>query len=303
MMLLSRIERLWALETFRPDIALSRDESSVFLPWIIALMVYLAALTLAGGLTLNHTVKTNRAAQDNSFSVQLAYKAEQPAELAQKALTIIRQTPNIAKAEILDAAHISALVEPWLGKNASLENLPLPVIIDVEVEEDMEINLPLLKTRLEGISPNVTIDDHKQWADQFSEFVHKIQIMLFSVSLIIITTTAAMVVFASKMSLKIHKGTVNLLHRLGAYDSYIAKQFQQHAALLTLKGAFMGSGLAAGTLLILHIMAVNINSPLFPSFAMTFSHWGILFALPFCMSLLALLSTRLSVLRTLMRMP
>ena len=105
------------------------------------------------------------------------------------------------------------------------------------------------------------------------------------------------------MSLKIHRGTVALLHRLGAYDSYIAKQFQEHAALLTLKGAFVGSGLAAGTLIILHIMAASIKSPLFPEFVMNFTHWSILFLLPFFMSFIALIFTRISVLNTLIRIP
>jgi cell division transport system permease protein len=302
-MLMARIQRLWALERFRPDIALSRDESSYFLPWIIALMVYLAALTLAGGLTLNRTVSATRATQDDTFSVHLPYKAEQPDELVQKVLTLLRKTPGVAKADSLDSARIKPLVAPWLGKSTSLDNLPLPVIIEVEMTEDAKVDIDALTARLQAIAPGTDVDDHKQWAHQFSDFVYKIQWMLFAVSLVILSTTAAVVVFASKMSLKIHRGTVNLLHRLGAYDVYIANQFQHHAALLTLKGAFMGSGLAAGTLIILHIMASSINSPLFPSFAMTFPHWGILFALPFCMSVIALVSTRISVLRTLMRMP
>ena len=37
----------------RLDIPLNRDSSVRFLPWIIALMVYLAGLALAGTLVLN----------------------------------------------------------------------------------------------------------------------------------------------------------------------------------------------------------------------------------------------------------
>lgn len=297
------IQRFSLRGRYRPDIALWRDESSRFLPWIIALMVYLAALTLTGGLTLNRTVKATRAAQDNTFSVHLPYSGDHAKDDAQKAIDIIKQAKGVEKAQAVESARISAMVEPWLGKNASLSNLPLPTIIDVEITEGAAVDMTTLKTRLQSVAKDVLIDDHKQWAGQFSSFVHKIQWMLFAVSLVIITTTAAVVVFASKMSLKIHKSTVSLLHRLGAFDSYIARQFQEHAALLTLRGAFIGSGLAAGTLIILHIMAHSINSPLFPTFAMTFSHWGILFSLPFVMSLIALISTRYSVLSTLMRLP
>ena len=283
--------------------ALSRDESSRFLPWIVALMIYLAALMLAGGLTLNRTISASDSMQERSFSVHIPYGSKNTKELTDKALSMIRGTEGIKQAELMDMAHMSALVEPWLGKSTSLENLPLPTIIDAEIAEDAAVNIPLLASRLQGLLPGIQLDDHKQWAEQFASFVHKVQWMLFGLTMFIISTTAAVVVFASKMSLKIHRGTVNLLHRLGAYDTYIAQQFQHHAALLTLKGAFVGSGLAAGTLILLHLMAEHIRSPLFPSFAMTFSHWGILMALPFGMSALAWLFTRLSVLKTLNRIP
>ena len=130
-----------------------------------------------------------------------------------------------------------------------------------------------------------------------------VQWMLFIIAVMIMSASAAVVIFACKTSLKIHRSTVALLHRLGAYDEYIARQFQQHAALLALKGAFVGSGIAAGTMLMLHLMARHIESPLFPSFALGLSHWVILMSLPLLMSLIALASARMSVLATLKRMP
>lgn len=299
---LEQIIRVWKLRAWRPDIALSRDESTRFLPWIVALMIYLAALTLAGGLTLNRTINAAGSAGNRDFSIHIPASAKSK-DITDKALTLVQQTDGVKTAEVMDVKKMESLVEPWLGKSSSLENLPLPTIIEVQIKDNTDINLPLLASRLQGVAPGTEIDDHKQWAEQFTGFVHKVQWMLFTVSLVIMSTTTAVVVFASKMSLKIHRGTVNLLHRLGAYDTYIASQFQQHAALLTLKGAFVGSGLAAGTLIILHVMAEHIRSPLFPSFAMTFSHWGILVGLPFLMSVIALLSTRISVLSTLARIP
>lgn len=310
MSILTRIESLWALDGFRPDFALSRDESGRFLPWIIALMVYLAALTLAGGITLNRTISVSSTIQDSSFSVHIPAKSGQKGEtlekkndVADKVLKALRETPGVTKAELMDYSRISKLVEPWLGKNAGLDNLPIPTIIEVETDKEFFKDDGSIEKKLKEIAPDSKLNDHKEWANQFSNFVEKIQLMLFAVSLLIMTSAAAVVVFASKMSLKIHRGTVALLHRLGAYDVYIAEQFQQHAALLTLKGAFVGSGLAAGTLIVLHIMAASIKSPLFPEFAMNFTHWGILFLLPFAMSFIALIFTRISVLASLLRIP
>lgn len=303
MSLAARIRKALKLEKFRPDVPLSRDETSRFLPWIIALMVYLAALTLAGSFTLHRTVTAGHSAQVRSFSVHLPHNNDKAQETANKALAMVRATPGVAHAELVDMAHIKEMVEPWFGKSDALAGLPLPSIIEAKIAVGSQVDTAALRTQLATLSPGVDIDDHKQWIAQFSGFVHMVQWILFSIAFMIMSASAAVVIFACKTSLKIHRSTVALLHRLGAYDGYIASQFQKHAALLALKGAFVGSGLAAGTMLLLHMMAVHIDSPLFPSFSLSLSHWVILFALPLLMSVIALASARVSVLAALTRMP
>ncbi len=303
MTLFSHMRRLSAWDSFRPDIALSRDESSRFLPWIIALMVYLAALTLTSSFTLHHTVTAGHSAQAESFSVHIPHANEKNEETAEKVLALIKSAPEVADASIVSLGRIKELLEPWLGKSDALNALPLPVIIEAQLIPGSAMDYGMLKNKISAIAPGAEIDDHKQWISQFSGFVHLVQWVLFSIALLIIMATATVVIFACKTSLKIHRSTINLLHRLGAVDSYIAGQFQYHAALLALKGAFVGSGFAAGTLLALHLMALHINSPLFPSLRLSLLHWVILFSLPLMMSFISLISARFSVLATLHKMP
>jgi cell division transport system permease protein len=301
--LFSHFHRFWTLESFKPDIALARDEASRFLPWIIALMVYLAALTLAGSFTLHRTVMAGHAAQIQSFSVHLPHMNDKADETVDKVLSVVKNTPGVTDAQIVTIGRIKEMVEPWLGSSAALSSLPLPMIIEGKLAASASIDYAQLKAKIDTIAPGSDIDDHKQWIAQFSSLVHLVQWVLFVIAFFIIAATAFVVIFACKTSLKIHRSTVSLLHRLGAMDSYIARQFQNYAALLALKGAFVGSGFAAGTILGIHIMARHIDSPLFPSFALTLSHWLILVTLPLFMSLLALLSARTSVLATLHKMP
>ncbi len=288
---------------FKPDIALSRDEASRFLPWIIALMVYLAALILAGSFTLSHTISMSRNAQVESFSVHLPHMAEGEKETSDKVLALVKNTAGVKDASLVTTDHIKEMVEPWLGKSEALNSLPLPVIIEGKVKSGETIDYDALKSKVQAVVPGADIDDHKKWLAQFSEFVNVVQYTLMIIAIFIISATAVIVIFACKTSLKIHRNTVNLLHRLGAMDGYIAKQFQDFAALLTLKGSFIGCGLAAFTLLVLHIMGRSINSPLFPTFALSFAHWAILFCLPLIMSLLALIAARVSVLTALHKIP
>lgn len=287
---------------FHTDIALSRDEASRFLPWIIALMVYLAALVLAGSFTLSSTIKASHHAQTQSFSVHLPHPSDKDHDPSAKALDLVKTTSGVSDAEIISTERIEQMVEPWFGKGSALASLPLPVIIDAKIAPGATIDFDSLKSKLSLLVPGATIDDHKKWIVQFSSFVGVIQTTLLFIAVLIIASTACMVVFACKTSLKIHRGTVNLLHRLGALDNYIATQFQNHAAFLTLKGAFIGSGFASFTLLGLHAMAHRLDSPLFPAFTLSLMHWLILFTLPLIMSALALIVARLSVLDSLRRM-
>jgi cell division transport system permease protein len=287
----------------RTDIALSRDESSQFLPWIIALMVYLAALILTGSFTLSSTIKASHNAQMQSFSVHLPHTAANTQDTSDKVLDLVKGTPGVESAEIITPARIQEMVEPWFGKSGAITNLPLPVIIEAKIQKGQNVDYEALKSRIMLIVPNATLDDHKKWLGQFSAFVGIVQLTLLVITLFIIMTTACVVIFACKTSLKIHRGTVHLLHRLGALDSYIAGQFQSHAAFITLKGAFIGSGFASLTMMGLHQMAHQLGSPLFPSFTLSLGHWLILFSLPLVMSGLAFVAARVSVLSNLRRMP
>ncbi|HEU5046884.1 MAG TPA: hypothetical protein VFT64_03490 [Rickettsiales bacterium] len=293
----------WLHLDVRADIALSRDEASRFLPWIIALMVYLAALVLAGSFTLSHTIAATDNAQVWSFSVNLPHIADKDHDPSAKVLALIRETGGVKSADILSTARMQKMVEPWFGKTDALGNLPLPTVIEAQLTPGVTLDYEALRARITALAPGATLDDHKKWMAQFSSFIGAVQTTLTIIAILIISTTASVVIFACKTSLKIHRGTVNLLHRLGAVDGYIASQFQNHAALLTLKGAFIGSGFAAITLLVLHFMAHHLDSPLFPSFSLSLFHWFILFALPLFMSMLALAAARMSVLRSLSRAP
>ena len=295
-----RLRKIFSFELDH-DIALSRDGTGEFLPWIIALMVYLTTLTLASGFTLNHIITTSHNSQLESFSVNLPHLDNK--ESADKILNIVKNSFGVKEASITSNEKLKELISPWLGKSEALDNLPLPVIIEVKLVKDTIFDYELLKKKIKEITPNIQIDDHKKWLEQFADLVGIIKIVLFIIALMIISATSFIVIFACKTSLKIHRSTVNLLHRLGAVDAYIAKQFQNYAAFLTLKGSFIGSGLAGATLVGLHIMAQTIKSPLFPSFAFSLQHWLLIFFMPIFMSFLALISARLSVLNNLRKVP
>ena len=86
------------------DIPLNRDGSGRFLPWLIALMVYLAGLALAGMLVLNGALQRWDRSLSGTLTVQLPPAPSDPGKgdggLA-AALQLLRITPGVVSAEPL----------------------------------------------------------------------------------------------------------------------------------------------------------------------------------------------------------
>ena len=114
--------------------------------------------------------------------------------------------------------------------------------------------------------------------------------------------TTGTVVFVTRTGLAIHHESIEVLHLIGAQDSYIARQFANRALMLGLRGGLMGLILAAPTLWGIGSIAHSMYSGFFPNFSLSLVHWVILACIPMLVALIAMISARLTVMKTLTRM-
>ncbi|HXP02783.1 MAG TPA: hypothetical protein VN808_01600 [Stellaceae bacterium] len=233
----------------RLDLPLRQDASDRFLPWIIALMVYLAA---AGGVVL---IWLGDALHNWNSELASTWTLQVPADASavriELTLGALRQTKGIVSARLLDPAETAKLLEPWLGKSVPIDTLPLPRLIDIQVDPATPINLEPLRKQLESIVPNAQLDNNSSWLGDMRKFARRIEgvigVGVVVVTLLIVTT----VVFIARIGLAIHRSVIELLHLLGAQDAYIARQFQVHALWLGLRGGVIGDVAAAVTVAVL----------------------------------------------------
>src|SRR3546814_8077793 len=64
--------------------------------------------------------------------------------------------------------------------------------------------------------------------------------MALVVVLLVVLAASIMVAFVPRMGLAAHQRSIELLHMIGAQDSYVARQFQNHALRLGLRGGLIG---------------------------------------------------------------
>ena len=98
----------------RSDLPLDKDTLNRFLPWLIAFMVFLAVLAMAGMLVLNTTTARWERGISGTLTVQIT-PADDPSkddERLQRVLSILAQMPEVAYYEALTKDKLIALLEP-----------------------------------------------------------------------------------------------------------------------------------------------------------------------------------------------
>jgi cell division transport system permease protein len=267
-------------------------------------MVFLAVLALAGTFILNGLVATWDHNMSGTMTVQLP-AADQPKKNqanVNKVLKILRDTPGIQSARAVTSGEMMGLLEPWLGRAASLADLPLPQLIDVTLTPGGDVQVKALAKRLDAAVPHANIDDHRVWLAKFLRLIRTVQIIALSVLILIGLATVGTVIFTTRTGLAVHQEAIEVLHLIGAQDSYIARQFATRAMVLALRGGLFGLAIAIPTLIALGILSAAMKAGTMPVLTMGVDEWIMIGILPFITAFLAMMTARFTVLRSLAKM-
>lgn len=244
----------------RADLPLNRHAATRFVPWVIAVMVYLAALALAGGMLLGDATARWTAGLAGTITVQLmpnpAGKDATEADL-KKALAVLKAEPGIVRAAVLGEAETRKLIEPWLGTAASAD-LPLPRLIDVSARSGGAVDLDELRRKLGEAVPAARLDSHRQWLAPAVDFARSVEFLALIILLLTVAAAVVAVIFAARSGLAAHQRMIEVLHFMGARDSFIARQFERQAMLQALIGGAIGLPAAVLTLLLVGWVAGDI---------------------------------------------
>jgi cell division transport system permease protein len=303
----------------RGDLPLDRDPTGRFLPWLVALMVYLAALALVCAMVMSKMVERWDTGLSGSITVQVPPKQDAPGGPAgagaparasldadaslDAVIEILLATPGVISAEVLEPDEIVRLLEPWLGAGASYGDLPLPELIAVGIDPSAAPDFEKLSQRLARAAPGTILDDHQSWLGQLLDLARSIELVAALVVVLVGASAVTMVVFATRMGLAIHGRVIELLHLIGAQDSYVAREFEMHSLKLALRGGVFGLALAVITVVLVERLFERMEAALLPDLTLLPGEWALLALLPLVVAGIAMLTARLTVLGTLGRMP
>ena len=273
------------------------------MPWVIAIMMFLTVLAAAAGLGLGRAAESLGADLSNRITIQIVEANPDLRDAQAEAATErLRSLSGVTGVRRLDQAEMQQLLEPWLGKAGLDADLPIPAMIDVDLTAEAYRRLDAIRGAIIDVAPSARVDDHAQWLAPLAKLIESLRILAMTLVLLMVGATAATVVLAARAALDTHRGTIEVLHLMGATDIQVARLFQRRIALDALFGGLVGLVAAAAVLLAIGNRVGAIGSELLGSAGLPVASWLLLVALPVAGVFLAMLVARATILRALSRM-
>lgn len=300
-----------AKERRQYDLPLNKGNGTLFLKILIALMTFLAILGLAFSFTLSEMTNRWSAGLENKASIEIPAQDINGAILPQETVniltsdvsTFLKNHPAIESVEIMSVEEIAELVSPWLGENLTFDNVPLPGIISIGFKEDIEFDMKAIETRLKKIAPQAILDTHESWLKDILKFTGALNFAAVLITLVIGVTTIIAITGAVQSRMAIYHEELQLLHLMGAEDSYISRQLQRYMLILSFQGALIGTIFGGLALTIIGWLAGKMDISLLPDFTLSGAQILTLLSLPILIAFVSMFTARQTVLRVLVKMP
>jgi cell division transport system permease protein len=105
-------------------------------------------------------------------------------------------------------------------------------------------DLTALRKQLAEQVPRASLDDHRAFVDRMRAMARSAVLAGLCILALVIAATMLSVMFATRGAMSTNRQIIEVLHVIGAKQSFIAGEFQRHFLLLGLKGGGIGGAAA-----------------------------------------------------------
>ena len=209
---------------------------------VIAIMTFLSCLTLGGVTLVRDTANVWQTQIAREATIQIrpdeGFDIEGALVEAQR---LAVGFAGVRSATIVDRAATARLLEPWLGSAIDLDELPVPRLVIVTIDENAPPDFAALRSALSAGVSNATLDDHRNWVDRLVGMARTTVTIGLAVLVLMLAATVLTVVFATRGAMAGNGPVIEVLHFVGAESRFIAAEFRRHFLWTGLKGAAAGS--------------------------------------------------------------
>ena len=292
------------------ELPLEGDNSGVFLRVMISIAVFIFAITLAGVLSINSMLINWNQSILGAFTVQIMpindsdYTKAMNETIKNQSRTIdfLQKKEFVEQVTALDDSQLEQLVRPWLGDGVDISKLPLPRLIDVKIRPSATIDYIKLAEELAELTPYASLDNHKLWLNKLVRFADGLKLLALTILGLVILVNSGAIFYSTQSSLGLHRHIIEILHLMGAKDTYIAQQYARRTGWLGLMGGVIGLILAIPAIFLIGNLAMQIEGGIISEAGLSVFSWLIIFSLPLFAGAVAMMTAYYTVKRTLEKM-
>lgn len=211
---------------------------------LIAIMTFLSGVTLGGVVLVQKSAIAWSSDVGREVTIQIRpVEGEVMESNLRTAVALAEQTPGVASARALTIEESEDLLEPWLGSGLDLSAIEIPRLVVVELADPAEADIEKLQRDLQVIK-GASLDTHAAWRQQLNVMAGTIVVSGLLVLALIVVATVLAIIFATRGTMASNREIVDVLHFIGASNSFIAGEFQDRFLAIGFRGGIFG-GLAA----------------------------------------------------------
>src|SRR5579872_465894 len=212
---------------------------------VVAIMTFLASLTTGTVLLVSASAAEWQSEVSSEITIQVRPSPGRDLDRdAQAAVEAMRAQSGILEVRPFSKEESAKLLEPWLGSGLSIDELPVPRVIVARVQPGTTLDLAGLRARVTQVAPTASVDDHRAWIERMRSMTGATVFAGIGILILVIIATIISVSFATRGAMASNRPIVEVLHFVGAGDSFIANRFLRHFLRLGLEGGLIGGGAA-----------------------------------------------------------
>ncbi len=211
---------------------------------LIAIMTFLSGVTLGGVVLVQKSALAWSSDVGREVTIQIRpMEGEVMESNLRTAVALAEATPGVSTARALTLEQTQDLLKPWLGAGLDLSAIDIPRLVVVELADPAEADIAKLTRDLQAVK-GASLDTHSAWRQQLNVMAGTIVASgLLVLSLIVVATVLA-IIFATRGTMASNREIVDVLHFIGASNSFIAGEFQGRFLTIGFRGGIVG-GVAA----------------------------------------------------------
>ncbi|CAO5678938.1 MAG: hypothetical protein NEHIOOID_01007 [Holosporales bacterium] len=302
------------------EIPLSNKTERKYIALVVGLLVFLLSVIIIGALHVGDTffsihqtrqltiqipmdhltvLKTQKVVvknheteeeQESKFEEKAPISAD---DLYIKVTEFLKKNPNVLKYEKVSPENMQKSYQRWHDKNHAFKSFPL--LVDVVFHKNIPVDLQTFYDGLYEIHDRISIQFNERWTNMLSLLTHVLKVISYLFMGLILFCLITLTTLILRASLKAHFSIIEVIKYMGAKDSYIIRLYQKHIFVSLFMGSVSGVIMAVPVIYLFFMACSYFGLPVTSFTIMAWDHLKILISLPFFVTLIGILSTRIAV--------